>query len=165
MLFPRPQGRGSIEAYKYATLGNCCVEFPRPQGRGSIEAAPSPDRPWPSTRGFHDRKVVAPLKLWTAAVRSMTFRFPRPQGRGSIEAAAPPTRDACTRGCFHDRKVVAPLKPFGRRPARGPAGSFHDRKVVAPLKPQLCPTTLSSSPTFPRPQGRGSIEAMDGGRP
>ena len=61
--FPRPNGRGLIEAAFHLGVSGIANPFPRPNGRGLIEAM---------IRRF------ALLKLG---------RFPRPNGRGLIEAS------------------------------------------------------------------------------
>ena len=60
--FPRPSGRGSIEAVPAPMRSIFSSRFPRPSGRGSIEAC----------IGHHDTPAH--------------HGFPRPSGRGSIEA-------------------------------------------------------------------------------
>src|SRR5579875_2365415 len=96
--FPRPIGRGPIEATALPwVLHGCADAFPRPIGRGPIEASHSLANPRTSTTDFRDRSVAAPLKLLVA----------RPV-EGSAE------------GNFRDRSVAAPLKHSpSRRVRRG----------------------------------------------
>src|SRR6266536_3137627 len=85
--FPRPRGRGPIEAF--GTTGGCSgwsTGFPRPRGRGPIEAPQQPDErtlkalfPRPRGRG----PIEAVRAMYIAFVSG---GFPRPRGRGPIEA-------------------------------------------------------------------------------
>src|ERR1035438_3049229 len=60
--------------------------FPRPRGRGPIEAWRQEMKAI-LTKYFRDRAVAAPLKrVMTAVVLSVFHVFPRPRGRGPIEA-------------------------------------------------------------------------------
>ena len=109
--------------------------FPRPIGRGPIEAGSTArDRATPHWN-FRDQLVAAPLKL--------RFRW---QGSGR-------------RRYFRDQLVAAPLKRSGRLCRRQIVDDFRDQLVAAPLKPPLEPAAELSAPLFPRPIGRGPIEA------
>ena len=59
--YPRPKGRGSIEARGYKPYKEALKYYPRPKGRGSIEATGSTPDPLRDTP-IHVRKDVAPLK-------------------------------------------------------------------------------------------------------
>ncbi len=109
--YPRPSGRGSIEASALTSAESRRMTYPRPSGRGSIEAQMSRrslinaiNYPRPSGRGsieadiyvrqfrtvldpIHVHQDVAPLKLPSKfrALRALQI-YPRPSGRGSIEA-------------------------------------------------------------------------------
>ncbi len=62
--------------------------------------------------------------------------------------------------CFLDREVGAQLKRRQQRGGRGEEGDgFLDREVGAQLKPLPLSVAPLSSTKFPRPRGRGSIEA------
>src|SRR5260370_748958 len=85
--FPRPTGRGPIEANrKCAVPPDDCGLFPRPTGRGPIEAMDGAIHmtaidvfPRPTGRG--------PIEAVEPRCRSAGIReFPRPTGRGPIEA-------------------------------------------------------------------------------
>ena len=110
--------------------------FPRPKGRGLIEAE-SP-----------------------RALQALRSSFPRPKGRGLIEASMFSSRTSRT--CyFHGRKAVASLKRPAPAPRPHPRRThFHGRKAVASLKQQIPSKTSLSSMQFPRPKGRGLIEAI-----
>ncbi len=83
---------------------------------------------------FHDREVVAPLKrVYGGARMNRRLMIPRPRGRGPIEASHPGWRRRGL-GRFHDREVVAPLKLGCSRGPEREVTRFHDREVVAPLK-------------------------------
>ncbi len=63
VIYPRPSGRGSIEASpSFFRMDGRSVSYPRPSGRGSIEA-----------------------NSLTASSTRLKY-YPRPSGRGSIEA-------------------------------------------------------------------------------
>ena len=84
--FPRPIGRGPIEATLISTSRAAIPSFPRPIGRGPIEAAPSRGGHLTSF-SFRVRSDAAPLKhrLHRDPAPRHTA-FPRPIGRGPIEA-------------------------------------------------------------------------------
>src|SRR6266540_1403205 len=110
--------------------------FPRPRGRGPIEArlaaACCPGTP----RRFLDREVEAQLKRRKdAALTVEQTWFPRPRGRGPIEASSARRKSAASRLRFLDREVEAQLKHLVRRDAERlrPRG-FLDREVEAQLK-------------------------------
>ena len=161
--YPRPSGRGPIEAWRRYAGRPTTKGYPRPSGRGPIEAplsallvslaSPAPIR---------DRQVAAPLKPRTRRrLPSHTRCYPRPSGRGPIEAEttledAELERDASIR----DRQVAAPLKrslfPAG---LRCDVCSIRDRQVAAPLKRRVVPHDDERDLPYPRPSGRGPIEA------
>src|SRR5579884_1577813 len=62
--FPRPIGRGPIEAAVFLLLGLWGAKFPRPIGRGPIEAFPKSSYK-SRYSNFRDRSVAAPLKRST----------------------------------------------------------------------------------------------------
>jgi len=93
--------------------------FPRPRGRGLIEA--SPPSPAPPTSGcyFRDRVVAASLKQRSARPAEQgRAAFPRPRGRGLIEAFFA-TPSLTHRRYFRDRVVAASLKPGALALAHG----------------------------------------------
>ena len=119
-----------------------CAEFPRPLGRGLIEAGISTQLKSRRSR-FHDRLVVASLKPGGLAYLTPNGLFPRPLGRGLIEASSARQSQATAPG-FHDRLVVASLKQARCHHLRiAVLAGFHDRLVVASLKrrPLCCQTT------------------------
>ena len=90
-IFPRPRGRGPIEATdtRHDPLAAPYL-FPRPTGRGPIEALSSVAASLRRPIGFHVRQDVAPLKQLgppSSLPYSNTTTFPRPTGRGPIEAS------------------------------------------------------------------------------
>ena len=61
--------------------------FPLPKGGGPIEALTTAYTPMASTRGFHYRKAVAPLKPLPGPAQGRPGgQFPLPKGGGPIEA-------------------------------------------------------------------------------
>ena len=162
-----------------AILG--CYAYPRPTGRGPIEAMRMTSPRIPRYRSIRDRQVAAPLKpllLLGVALRGLVY--PRPTGRGPIEATQPGRGTSLTafyprptgrgpieaRNCGHrarvcesairDRQVAAPLKQSWddvpddlRRPIR-------DRQVAAPLKRAV---------PAPAPSEHGRLSATDRSRP
>jgi hypothetical protein len=61
-LFPRSEGRGSIEALLVCGSGRHCPAFPRSEGRGSIEAG-ALVRGGREGRGFYVRKDMLQIDL------------------------------------------------------------------------------------------------------
>ena len=116
--------------------------YPRPDGRGPIEA-----------------------RRYPAVTMKSNHGYPRPDGRGPIEA--PAVLWTCRRGrgrpSIRDLTVAAPLKhPLGRIAVAeslrsGPA--IRDLTVAAPLKQAACSTAAVPGNSYPRPDGRGPIEA------
>src|SRR6266536_1937940 len=94
--------------------GSACsppMAFPRPRGRGPIEATPPSFRLSPSYHGFLDREVEAQLKPGSRrAARRHAAWFPRPRGRGPIEACRDPRPVRTEPAGFLDREVEAQLK-------------------------------------------------------
>ena len=109
-IFPRPKGRGLIEAIVATARRTGPVLFPRPKGRGLIEA--------PACR---------PLTQYTSP-------FPRPKGRGLIEAMSCVFAKICGTHDFHGRKAVASLKLGAGEGTQDGQLYFHGRKAVASLK-------------------------------
>ena len=60
---------------------------------------------------------------------------------------------------FHVREDVAPLKLLVLDQPRSEASSFHVREDVAPLKQAIGFYVGPGMLSFPRPRGRGPIEA------
>ena len=90
--YPRPDGRGPIEARLSTRLGSGSLGYPRPDGRGPIEAA-SEQRRWRKrSPTIRDLTVAAPLKHGgLIALPASSRRYPRPDGRGPIEAENAPS--------------------------------------------------------------------------
>src|SRR5579875_2787109 len=135
--FPRPIGRGPIEATALPwVLHGCADAFPRPIGRGPIEAYHLAAGEAGTEPHFRDRSVAAPLKHTTAwRLGGGWGQFPRPIGRGPIEASHSLANPRTSTTDFRDRSVAAPLKLLVARPVEGSAeGNFRDRSVAAPLK-------------------------------
>ena len=108
MVFPRPNGRGLIEAQQLAGARvEAPIEFPRPNGRGLIEA------------------IAA-----RAASLALAAPFPRPNGRGLIEAAKCVTM-LSDRGSFRGPTAAASLKQ-----ADPPANSEPAATVSAAQRPR-----------------------------
>ncbi len=61
--YPRPSGRGSIEAQLQAQDTQATPAYPRPSGRGSIEALTARGR-HPLGNTIHVHQDVAPLKRY-----------------------------------------------------------------------------------------------------
>ena len=116
---------------------------------------------------IRDLTVAAPLKRGANRTRSTpsTRGYPRPDGRGPIEALlssiyARQTRLAST---IRDLTVAAPLK----RPTSLPGvivtvtPAIRDLTVAAPLKRRWSSgaTVARRLRVYPRPDGRGPIEA------
>ncbi len=88
--YPRPSGRGSIEALSIIVLSKFWRVYPRPSGRGSIEASGSNDVILLEDCSIHVHQDVAPLKqLRKRYADQIADDYPRPSGRGSIEARFP----------------------------------------------------------------------------
>ena len=114
IAFPRPNGRGLIEAVLEHLVGQIPLPwFPRPNGRGLIEARAS------------------------AAQARPPPRFPRPNGRGLIEACIaryfPPTLEARFRGptAAASLKLALDRQLVGRhveRRFRGPTAAAAPRR-------------------------------------
>ena len=83
--YPRPTGRGPIEARDLVSDSGSGRKYPRPTGRGPIEACPR-----------------------RAGLRA-TVPYPRPTGRGPIEASTCAGL-TCASWCIRDLLVAAPLK-------------------------------------------------------
>src|SRR5579884_2715793 len=107
--FPRPIGRGPIEASRRdGVAAPVPVVFPRPIGRGPIEAPRRLDRASMAQGHFRDRSVAAPLKHTLSGGRDRPRAgFPRPIGRGPIEAV---------RTMWLWTKPLEFPRPIGRRP-------------------------------------------------
>src|SRR6266496_4389147 len=111
-------------------------KFPRPRGRGPIEARHSPSTPTGPNPSFLDREVEAQLKLDRLPRRVQLDRgFPRPRGRGPIEAP----RVTCSRSArawFPRPRGRGPIEAgrWMERPG-APQPRFLDREVEAQLKP------------------------------
>src|ERR1035438_785035 len=90
---------------------------------------------------FRDRAVAAPLKRHDS------------------------DRDQLRLRNFRDRAVAAPLKRLPFRARVLYAEHFRDRAVAAPLKPERTDSGFLGADAFPRPRGRGPIEARWGGLP
>ena len=117
-----------------------------------------PLRGSPST--IRDLTVAAPLKPTIRRHdRRIRLCYPRPDGRGPIEARRLPTYWPSAFSSIRDLTVAAPLKPIARRASGRGSQTIRDLTVAAPLKPAppVCPTALRRS--YPRPDGRGPIEA------
>src|SRR5579884_3526608 len=86
--FPRPIGRGPIEAAVFLLLGLWGAKFPRPIGRGPIEAFPKSSYK-SRYSNFRDRSVAAPLKLKNRfrARGGGGGEFSGPIGAGPMEGA------------------------------------------------------------------------------
>ena len=83
--------------------------FPRPRGRGLIEAD-SEIEWWRSHAHFRGHVVAASLKLFKRlGARSRFELFPQPRGRGLIEAG-PRLRSRCCNPHFRGHVVAASLK-------------------------------------------------------
>src|SRR6266511_924630 len=108
--FPRPRGRGPIEAPRVTCSRSARAWFPRPRGRGPIEAT------------FRGKGSTSRSK------------FPRPRGRGPIEASRWMERPGAPQPRFLDREVEAQLKRGRGDPLRLPVRGFLDREVEAQLK-------------------------------
>ena len=67
IIFPRPRGRGPVEAFIPVAYFVGVGRFPRPRGRGPVEAT------------------------LDSAAASRALIFPRPRGRGPVEAMTPGT--------------------------------------------------------------------------
>ncbi len=92
-VFPRPKGRGRIEARRRLLSDPSFSRFPRPKGRGRIEAHLRLPGQGGLGGDFHGRKDVAALKPEPAVVVPLLVgEFPRPKGRGRIEASSSPVR-------------------------------------------------------------------------
>ena len=154
-VFPRPKGRGLIEACR-STAG--CFESPRYfHGRKAVASLKRG-----STRAnsrvsvyFHGRKAVASLKHYCRSAERVTgeSRFPRPKGRGLIEAAV-----VCDDAVLPDKFP----RPKGRGLIEAQTSfcglshvstHFHGRKAVASLKqahvacgPQQLPISTAERP-------------------
>ena len=136
--------------------------YPRPDGRGPIEAAarePMQPRTMPSIR---DLTVAAPLKPQLPEPHAPDRSpYPRPDGRGPIEADPLRSPRWSSQPSIRDLTVAAPLKREAGSAGPLPFASIRDLTVAAPLKPRRPIHGLwqSSSMTYPRPDGRGPIEA------
>ena len=86
MVYPRPRGRGPIEASLTLAPARGAFRYPRPRGRGPIEAS-----------------------LTLAPARG-AFRYPRPRGRGPIEARMRGQWLRQSALTIRDLAVAAPLK-------------------------------------------------------
>ena len=84
--FPRPRGRGPVEASRRDVRREIKLQFPRPRGRGPVEAAA------------------------LAADWNCQAVFPRPRGRGPVEAHFPKLTPTHVSPNFRARAGAAPLK-------------------------------------------------------
>ena len=159
--YPRPSGRGFIEAGRVPCRGRLYVSgirglraaaslklqkprnplidserYPRPSGRGFIEA---PSRPRSSHAG--------------------QARYPRPSGRGFIEA------DGVCLGGHQDGagirglRAAASLKPDVKKCQTGINAGIRGLRAAASLKQSHLPMWTCWLAVYPRPSGRGFIEA------
>ena len=124
-LFPRPTGRGLIEANthweRFALADR--HEFPRPTGRGLIEAEPDAIEQFELDADFRDQLVAASLKLGMKEPDAYSLmEFPRPTGRGLIEAGVNASDAQSPDTDFRDQLVAASLKLGAVRQHRGAVG-------------------------------------------
>ncbi len=85
--------------------------------------------------------------------------YPRPSGRGSIEAIVLTTRSITADQSIHVHQDVAPLKLPAVESNDDGASTIHVHQDVAPLKRMGGRYTKQKPLSYPRPSGRGSIEA------
>ncbi len=133
-LFPRPDGRGLIEAASPVHLGIRRGHFRAQTGAASLKPQA---RAGKAGAGFHFRAQTGaaslkPLRPWRAAPGTPNFRAQT----GAASLKLPDAAERCgNHAHFRAQTGAASLKPVGLRtqaPTRGP---------------------------FPRPDGRGLIEA------
>ena len=108
--FPQRKSCGSIEGMLLQYHHYGLLEFPQRKSCGSIEGIPVCDNSMMLSIGFHNAKVVAPLK-----------------GRPCLQKLH-------HYSSFHNAKVVAPLKESPLYLILIHLRGFHNAKVVAPLK-------------------------------
>ena len=151
----------SLKLYRPAAVRRQTAKFPRPKGRGLIEASLSSIVNGCRMSNFHGRKAVASLKQQEA--RQQVQQQPYFHGRKAVASLKPQSSEAVVwlgLTDFHGRKAVASLKRFSAAGDRAEAREdFHGRKAVASLKRRRhrCGHWLVRG--FPRPKGRGLIEA------
>ena len=85
--FRARKGAAPLKPDRQKRIRHRLEKFPRPQGRGPIEAHDQQAVLGVSGKRFRARKGAAPLKQSLAFwARHRKAWFPRPQGRGPIEA-------------------------------------------------------------------------------
>jgi len=142
--FARPGVHG---AKQQSQIGRICytiqriarLRFPRPIGRGLIEAG-----------------VIAQSTL-------REKRFPRPIGRGLIEAIRR-WQGQDNRRDFRGQLAAASLKQIADLDRLSAAGHFRGQLAAASLKLGFPESVYFPTLVFPRPIGRGLIEAGRIGR-
>ncbi len=160
--YPRPSGRGSIEACLPGSPISTVRRYPRPSGRGSIEATRSPEypatiSPYPRLSG---RGSIEARLNGLSGIKARCF-YPRPSGRGSIEAPTRLTLRKPPQGPIHVHQDVAPLKQTIISPGDlSGYNPIHVHQDVAPLKRESRGHPAGRQAVYPRPSGRGSIEAI-----
>jgi len=87
--------------------------------------------------------------------------FPRPIGRGLIEAMASVTTPRTSRSNFRGQLAAASLKRCGCPRPRSRRSDFRGQLAAASLKRHTRLARALRTRTFPRPIGRGLIEAWN----
>ena len=121
------------------------VRYPRPDGRGPIEARhrfQTPDQ-HRETLPIRDLTVAAPLKLTQRHNGRPADSYPRPDGRGPIEAVRSGSVTRIDASSIRDLTVAAPLKHptldnavgvdvaiYPRPDGRGPIEASHMARVI-----------------------------------
>jgi hypothetical protein len=101
--FPRPTGRGLIEATRSRSSRANRTGFPRPTGRGLIEAIRSQGQPSRPPTCFRGQPAAASLKhRIDRLAKRERLAFPRPTGRGLIEASCL----GCDVGVVFERRSI-----------------------------------------------------------
>ena len=85
--------------------------------------------------------------------------FPRPRGRGPVEAGCQTAATVSAKKHFRARAGAAPLKQIMDVGEDWMRRNFRARAGAAPLKPEDTNQLASFFQKFPRPRGRGPVEA------
>ena len=103
------------------------------------------------------------MKQWIRNIvaQGKAAGFPRPRGRGPVEAEVLPEVQAIHHANFRARAGAAPLKHGEKNVYRFTAKYFRARAGAAPLKPYAPRNAKRQAAAFPRPRGRGPVEASN----
>ena len=134
--------------------------------RGRLAAAPLTRAPRlarpPLGTSFRGRLAAAPLTREPNPAIHGAGLFPRPFGRGPIDATSTSAKAAPT-SAFRGRLAAAPLTRDTARSFSLTPRPFRGRLAAAPLTRRMLGDDAGGACGFPRPFGRGPIDARADG--